>query len=211
MLLLVKACKLLPILFTFDTQVLLEGFEGGHEDAKSFCEQAYQVDLIELIDDLSIVEAHATRAIEEAACAAKHAWLELKTLEHLAEFNHEFDGKESARDVRLALDQLHDIILYGLIVLVEANGTTVLRILEDIEAATASILVALRGVTVTLWNTKNKLNYLPIVVHDQLIYDFERGVVDVAGHDRVLQVLQPVVDVDALLDIDHAVGRGVGL
>lgn len=205
-LLLVKACELLAILLTLDGQVLLEGLERGHEDAESFGKQADQVDLVELIDDQSAVEAHATRAIKEAAGTAKHAWLELQTLEHLAQLYHEFDGQESSRNVRLALDQLHDVVLDGLIVLVQANGATVLRILKDIEATTTAILIALRGVAVTLWNTKNKLDDLPIVVHDQLVNDFERGVIDVAGHDRILQVLEPVVDVDALFDVDQAVG-----
>lgn len=91
LLLLVEAGEALPIFFTFDAEVLLQGLESWHEDPKRFREQADQVDLVELLDDLSTIEAHATGAVKEAARAAEHRWLKLEALEHLAELDHEFD------------------------------------------------------------------------------------------------------------------------
>lgn len=97
-----------------------------------------------------------------------------------------------------------------MVVFVEANRATLLLILKDIEPAAASILVALRRVAVTLGNAENELDYFTVVVHDELIDDLEGGVVDVASHDRVLQVLQPVVNIDALFDVDQAGWAAVG-
>lgn len=74
-----------------------------NENAHCLSKQPNQIDLVQLLDDLSIVEVHAaSRSIQEASCAtSEYSWLELQTFEYLTKFNHELDGHGPFFHIRL--------------------------------------------------------------------------------------------------------------
>ena len=147
------------------------------EDVDALSEQPYQVRLVELLDHLHGVEAILAATVPHHGRASSgHPRAELQRLEHLAQFNDEFDGLESLHHIVLLPDLLHNLVLDRVFTVgVLGRGQVEEYLVADVV----------------------------IVPLDELVDGLEAGVVDVPRHDSVLQVSQPIVDVDALLEAER--------
>ena len=106
------------------------------------------------------------RAPVHQALALPHQRRELQRLQHLTQLNHEFYGLEPLQHVLFLLDLLHNLVF-------DALG----RLFAfHVAAAFVEYLRA----------------DLFVVFRDDLVYSLQRGLVDVAGHDRVLEEYEPI-------------------
>ena len=162
---------------------------GWKQDVEGQGQNTYEVLLVQLLIELSAVDgaciAQSTASSEKVGgSSAQTTWLYLQIFEDLTKFDHEFNGTMPGANVLHIYNFVKNLIFKRWRLVLGCLG----RLLVDQHA-------------LVVWGVDAEYAHdnLSVVAHDDLVDEVDSLVVDVPGHHRVFQVLQPVVDVDSLL------------